>query len=363
MKKISILLFFLCNLFSQISNAQYTNNKWCFGDSAGIYFHNGTLTNFTSSVKNRGSCVSICDLNDSLLIYASTTTASPLSNSTRVWNRYDSLVVNGTNIVGEDWYHELQLLTDPANDSLMYLFSIGVAGISISGLYYSTINYKLNNDSGRVIQKNIQLLSYNAFDDLTSIKRANGKDWWIIFQKYDPALKDTSNDFYVFLLDSTGISQKPIQSIGDYHITGLGKLVFNSDGTKLAFVDLTGLVELYDFDRNTGIINNPQFLEPVRHGSSSGLYFSCAFSPNNRFLYISAILYVSNQPSILYQYDLTSPTIVASRQIIYSFSGDSLGLGDLQNGPDGKIYLGCAFQNGNVGVPYVNGFHKIICLL
>ena len=114
-----------------------------------MYFHNGTLSNFTSSVKNRGSCVSICDANDSLLIYASTTTSSAISNSTRVWNRYDSLVVNGTNIVGEDWYHELQILPDPGNDSLMYLFSIGEAGISLQGLYYSTINYKLKNDSGK----------------------------------------------------------------------------------------------------------------------------------------------------------------------------------------------------------------------
>src|SRR3954465_3497644 len=111
--------------FSQISVAQYNGNKWCFGDSAGLYFTSSGVTTFDCSLRSKGSCVSICDNNDSLLIYANTR-ASMSGNTTQVWNRFNTIINNGSNIVGEGWYHELELLPDPANDSLFYLFSIGV---------------------------------------------------------------------------------------------------------------------------------------------------------------------------------------------------------------------------------------------
>ncbi len=151
-----------------------------------------------------------------------------------------------------------------------------------------------------------------------------------------------------------------IQNIGDYHYTNIGELSFNSNGTRISNVDLSGLLILYDFDRFTGVISNSKTHETARHGSLSQYYNSCTFSPNSKFLYVSAILSILHQQSILFQYDLTATNIVASRQVIYSFIGDSLGLGELQNAPDGKIYLGCAFQDGNVGVPYIDGFHNYV---
>ncbi len=73
---------------------------------------------------------------------------------------------------------------------MLYLFSIGITGVSLSGLYYSIINYKQKQDSGIVIQKFLPLLVDPAFDGFTSVKHANGNDWWLIFQKWSPTLQD-----------------------------------------------------------------------------------------------------------------------------------------------------------------------------
>jgi hypothetical protein len=90
---------------------------------------------------------------------------------------------NGDSILGQLWYHELLILPFPGNDSLYYLFSIGVS--SVYGLKYCVIDMKANGGLGEVIQKNIQLQSLPMVDCLTAVKHGNGRDWWLIFRRWD----------------------------------------------------------------------------------------------------------------------------------------------------------------------------------
>ncbi|MBK7965940.1 MAG: hypothetical protein IPK10_12090 [Bacteroidetes bacterium] len=62
-------------------------------------------------------------------------------------------MLNGDFLYGTGWYHDRLILTDPSNDSMLYIFTAGVTQSGPFGLYYSTANYKANNDSGIVIQK------------------------------------------------------------------------------------------------------------------------------------------------------------------------------------------------------------------
>ncbi|MBL0341583.1 MAG: hypothetical protein IPP71_11960 [Bacteroidetes bacterium] len=165
-------------------------------------------------------------------------------------------MINGDSIVGLNWYQELTITPDPTNSNLYYLFSIGVT--NSFGLYYSIVDMSLNGGLGGVVQKNVQLENFKCTDGLTAIKHGNGRDWWIIFRRWD-----TVNDlFYKYLITPSGISNVIVQNIGSPTNNGFTKMKFSPDGNKFAMINLPGLMEVYDFDRCTGVISNPVTIHP-----------------------------------------------------------------------------------------------------
>ena len=68
--KLVARIFLICGiniLVPQISNCQYSNNIWCFGDSAGIDFQNHSV--FQSGIKTKSGSSTICDSTGDLLFY------------------------------------------------------------------------------------------------------------------------------------------------------------------------------------------------------------------------------------------------------------------------------------------------------
>ena len=97
--------------------AQDRNSIWAFGDSAGIDFSN--LSNplpIVSAIRSRGSCVSIADTNGNLL-FSANTRAGMLGNTTLVWDKNNHLMQSGDSIVGEGWYNELTIITNPGKNN------------------------------------------------------------------------------------------------------------------------------------------------------------------------------------------------------------------------------------------------------
>ncbi|MBL0098305.1 MAG: hypothetical protein IPP46_18755 [Bacteroidetes bacterium] len=186
MKKIAIILFILC-LWIEFSFSQTPNNNyWVFGDSAAINWTNPQSPQFfRSNVKSRCGTVSLYNDTFGLYLYANYNKVQSVNfGKVCIYNKYNSVLSNSDSVYGEDWYHSLQLLPQPGNDSISFLFSVGVVGIAPYGLHYSIINHKANNDSGIVVQKNIQLNNLPAFDGLTAVRHGNGRDWWLIFKEF-----------------------------------------------------------------------------------------------------------------------------------------------------------------------------------
>ncbi|MBK9424522.1 MAG: hypothetical protein IPN54_10405 [Bacteroidetes bacterium] len=52
--------------------AQFKNNVWCFGDSAGVKFDQGATQLFNSSTVTRGGSCTISDSAGNLLFYTNT---------------------------------------------------------------------------------------------------------------------------------------------------------------------------------------------------------------------------------------------------------------------------------------------------
>ena len=342
------------SLFSILSctelYAQFNNNYWVFGDSVGINWTNpSSPILFNSKVRGRGSCVSLSD-SAGLLIYSHSNYTTALFNQSKTYNRFDETIPGSDSLYVEAWYHEMLLIPHPGNDSLVYLFTIGVN--SFDGLYYTLINYKANNDSAVVIQKNIQLQNAPAFDGLTAVRHGNGRDWWLLFKEWDGTFQTGNNFTYGYLINQIGINSIPAQTLGPLSSTNGGQLCLNRIANKLVFVNLRGLISIYNFDRCTGLLSAPITIEAERIGNPYPYYFSAAFSPDGSKLYVVSIS-PSNLPGqndTLFQFDLTVPNIFASKQVISVLPSYERTAGNLKLAPDNKIYLTSGDQTA--GTPY-----------
>jgi hypothetical protein len=355
MKSMKIIYFtfsvLLASLTLNFGYGQFNNNFWLFGDSTGINWTNpANPILFKSMLKGRGTSVSIADTNG-VILYSGTGQKINFLDRTKTYNKFNCEVENSDSINGEGWYHEMLLLPYPGIDSLIYLISIGVNGYT--GLYYSLINHKANNDSGMVIQKNVQLQNSPAFDGLTAVQHGNGRDWWVLFKKWDGIGQVGNNITYLYLIDQNGIALNSSQSLGSNNSTNLGQLCFNNLSNQLVAVNLRGLISIYNFDRCTGQLTQPITIEAERPGPPYPYYFSAAYSSNDSKLYVVSESPI-NQPGqndTLFQFDLTASNIAASKQVIAVMSSYEASMANMKLAPDNKIYITTGDEIASIPYP------------
>jgi hypothetical protein len=332
-----IVLFLILN--SGSVTAQYNGNYWCFGDSLLINWSNPNNPSIGSSAFNfRNGTSSIADSNGLILYSGYNYYVQPVRPS--IWNKYNIDINDSIRIKGGLWYHSSLFVPDPGNDSIIYLLTAGVTNDPY-GFYYTIINYKANNDSGLVIQKNVQLNNFPAFDGLMAVRHGNGRDWWVIFQRwFPPSGAQASNTFYLYLINDLGLNGPFLQTIGSNHSTNLGHLIFSNNAEMFAQVSIRGMIELYNFDRCTGTITSsiPIEQEPAT-APYPHWYASCAFSPDDTKLYVLEYSQTNPPPHYLWQFNLNAPNITASKTAIDSFPGSPYGVGQIKLAPDEKIYL------------------------
>jgi hypothetical protein len=311
--------------------AQQEDNTWVFGDSAAIKFTNGNPAAISGTVlySMEGSS-SISDINGNLLFYAGINYLMGVYEIVVV-NKHNHIISNGSGIYGS--FTSAQgclLLPDPGDTNKIYLFTQRQdASISDLKIYYSIIDKSANSDSGVVILKNIPLPGINAWmaEQVQAVRHGNGTDWWLITHQ------GNTNQFYNYLIDSTGISGPIIQPIGTIFsgFSGIGNMKVSPNGDKLVLVGGNGTIDYYSFNRCIGLLDN---WIPLGSGNASQeSKYGCSFSPN------SEILYVSDIDSGLYQFDLQAADIIGSRQMIWTKPDTSGIIGQHLLGPDGKIYI------------------------
>lgn len=332
-----------------ISQAQFTDRYWCFGDSAGIDFSN--LSNPIpghSVLRARGTCASICDSLGNLLFYAGSPDIDiwlppgpPYTyNEGMIINKSHLKMQNGDSLTTDLWYQEMIIVPDPGNINRFYLFTAGVVN-PVDGFYYSVIDLSYNSGLGKVIQKNVQLESFDIADGLAAVKHGNGRDWWVVMKPYSNTT--TMDEFYFYLITPSGISGPFIQHIGSpVQYGGFLRLKFTTKGDKLFAMSPGNLFESYDFDRCTGMLSNVNTIHVSNTTPPYMKYWSFALSPDASKLYTSSEYLGNNQDtSYLTQYDLNATNILASADTLYTMPMPTLA-GLLQTGPDGKIYFSSA---------------------
>ncbi len=346
MKAAFNILIFICLLLWCINATAQRNNVWCFGHNAGVDFSNLQIpTAISSSVLSRGSCASICNTSGQLLFTASPDIdvfATGYVTNGEINNPNGDIMVNGDSIVALGWYQEMTIIPIPDDTSKYYVFSVGVT--TDPGLWFSEVDMNLNNGQGAVTQKNVQLLNFLMVDCITAIRHGNGRDWWLMVRKSTFNTQTSNNTWYLFLISPSGITAMPVQNVGTLNGTNSGKLSVNTEGNQFAFTGLGGLLEIYNFDRCTGVVYNSTNIENVPSLPPYPYFFSNEFSPNGRFLYVTSS---TNPISRLWQYDTWAPNIFASKTLIWQTSLPPYTIGALKRGPDDKIYLSCAWIQSN----------------
>jgi len=333
--------------------AQFKNNVWCFGDSAGIKFLPGGGTQlFNSSTLTRGGSCTIADSAGNLLLYANTF-YYPLWSQGYLrlgvaFDRNHNLMQNGDTLVGSGLFQEQVIVPWPDSSNLFYLFTAGV--FAPFGFWYSVIDLNQNGGLGAVVQKNVQLTNYEASDCVAAVKHGNGRDWWVLFKDY----MSWNNSIYTYLITPNGISGPFLQNIGFATNTNFMHSTFSRDGNKYLMVNYKGLIEVYDFDRCTGLFSNVITIEPELPSALFPHYFGCAFSPSGNLIYITTVDY---SETFLYQFDLLAPNITASKLQIESVQAPSYH-GSLRLAPDNKIYCAYNYYDGINNYPYSDSLNN-----
>lgn len=367
MKVFRLFLFFSVISISGFAQRDY---NWVFGDSVGLNFSQGFPTVlFQPVLCSQLVSASISDVNGGLLFYIGTPDVQgPGYWKLNIWNRFHELMPNGDSIKGMSGLNQSVLILPFSIDSdYYYIFTVAYQQGSVwMQPYYSLIDIKLDGGKGDVIVKDmpLNLINDTVIVRLHAVKHGNGRDWWIMYHLIG------SNIFSRYLLTPTGINGPFIQQIGTSipYTNSIpllskaiyGQMKFSNSGNKLCLVGNAWLIDIFDFDRCTGLLSNF-----IQLGDSNGVtgiglhygdYYGCSFSPND------SVLYVSNSDT-LFQYDLYAPNIAASRQVIFTSScTDTCYLGQHQIAPNGHIYIanyggvawgGPFFNWANMSISYI----------
>jgi len=318
---------FLAFLFLHFSGyAQREANIWYFGTYAGIDFNSGTPIPLTDGQINRWEGVaSMCDSLGNLLMY---------TDGDSVWNSQHEHMPNGYDLLGDPGSTESAIIVPyPTKDSLYLIFTVDEEG-GDDGLCYSIVNMNLNNGLGDIENKNIQLET-PVSEKITAVRHANNRDFWVISHGWE------TDSFFVHLVTSDGINLMPqIYELGTPHLdiglsgnNAVGYMKVSPDGSKIACVlQVNRIVELYDFNNETGEITNPVTITVDESP------YGVEFSPEVTKLYFTSRF-------SLYQVDLSNPepdSIINSVTFIDSSQTNNF-FGSVQLATDGKIYLAHEF--------------------
>ncbi len=324
-------------LFYTTAKAQLIESNWVFGDSLQISFYPNPVVStgrglFGSSGKPSAS---ISDKNGNLLFYVGSLDNVPFTNpSYRIWDSNNNLFLNGDSILGYSGSYQGCIIVPFALDSNKYFILTMelIQGVGCQ-LYKSILDLQANMGNGAVTSKNVKVSDSIFHIPVWTIKHGNGRDWWVLLHTMP------GNGFVRYLLSNDSLSYFGHQYIGN-NTNGYVLMRMNSNryGNKLALSCGTGVLDLFDFDRCSGLLSNWISLADPPYNTNWS-YYGTAFSEDNTKLYVTKRKTTANSyVDSLFQFDLSVSNIPSTRTLI--FSTDSLeSLGDLLLGIDGKIYV------------------------
>jgi hypothetical protein len=364
MKTIFIFLLAVFAANDLVAQGHYTD-WWHFGNRAGVHFtQTGVEPFYDSQLKSSEACVSMSDSSGNLLFY---------SDGYHIWNVLNEVMPHGDSLHAQvlfDWMTQPTIdsfgnsstdgviaIPRPTYSNQYYIFShvqgcfTGNTGSCLDGLIYQLVDMTQEGGLGDVIVRNTYIDSAQRrfCEKLAACKHANGRDWWLVSHEYN------NNKFLAWLISPDSIIGPYLTPIGSVQTNDMGEICFNQQGTLLGLANESGLVEIVHFDRCNGEFSNALTLNPTATGGpiSEFIYFGCEFSP-------SGVMFYSGNGDSIYQWDLTNEsniieTAIASLPLPFTEIGTDTShfTGQMQLGPDGKLYFKCAPAWGGYPMWYI----------
>lgn len=353
-KLVSIVILFLGMQLS----AQNQGVNWYFEYNAGIHFdlENDMVTSLEGlPIRPQGGgygrIATISDNNGDLLFYTS---------FYDVYNKNHKVMPNG--VLQSRNKLIIPAPKDPNSYYVFYTFQ--------SDFKYSIVDMSLNGGLGDIAIKDVLVREDISFrTKITAfLKDCWTQSVWIIVRSNNNGQSDDLS-FYTYELTRNGLSTIPVVSTINNTSIGYSDMKISPDGSTIAISKGGGVIEFYDFDKNSGIISNKRTLRVTQydHSISGGVIDTrgLEFSPNSKLLYANSSnsrLYLFDwqleDPTLfrttLTQFDLTAPDIQASEYLVDGRNGASV---DIQIGPNGKIYKSTR-RNKSSSYPYISAIEN-----
>ncbi len=344
--KLNVLfIFFITKFYGQDAKM---SSWWYFGNGVKIQFSSsGIIAHNDGNLFSYESSSSISDTLGNLIFY---------TDGDTVWTKNGTIMPNGTGLLGCGNFggsslHGSLIIPKPKNDSLFYIFTTDCfENAGASGFRYSIVNMNLNGNLGAVISKN-NLVFSPSVEALAATKHSNGKDYWLLTHEFG------NNKFVAFKLDSVGLDLTPVISniglpVNDFIVS----IVFSPNGKKIAMTNTTiyQIDQLFDFNSSNGTVTN---VINLSDGYLAGSSYDAAFSPDN------SKLYFMSSGSYVYQYCLNTAqdsASISSTNSLIAFNIDNSTFGQLQNAPDGKIYIASQY-NDSISIIDNPNFYGSLC--
>ncbi len=325
--------------------AQKENNNWCFGYNNGLSFNTTPPHTFGSSIRALGTAATISDSAGNILFY---------TNGAIVWDRNNNEMPNGhlnvplTRLPNIDTVaYTASIIPDPGNDNRFYIFSAPpyYNVEEQDGFYYSVVDMTLNGGSGDILPGyNGVLLDTNIGPAMATAGNGECNKWIVIHQL-------NSNEFHSFHITPAGISPVVISATGYPAPPYIGNNYWNGNNIKISLDDeklvwciTYNFMQLFDFNVNTGIVDDPLLLDTIAILPPINLSGSSVeFSPDHSKVYFYDDIHPANSFDAIFltQLDISLPTAADIQNSKMSLGLEVGGFQGnyLEIGPDNKIYV------------------------
>lgn len=303
------------------------DSYWFVNRSSGLNFSSGIPTfdsTFPVHTPTANQAGSQCDSSGNLLFY---------TDGRTIWNRQHNNIGSFPAIHGET---ALMIVPKPGDFSKYYIFTQQSLSLNNSqeGFMYSLVN--IDNNSNATISISNQAITFPSgyltgtngavigeTNGVTAVAHCTG--YWII-----TVLRKL--DFYpTYSIVVYSLTNNGLNYVSSFPINSRGSLHASPNGNKILLKNTSGNSYVLDFDKSIGQLSTPTLITNTTQSTGS------LFSPDSKLLYLS-------YNDRIAQYNLNSINMNADKAIITkNTSGNRLGR--IQQGPDGKLYIGYAFTS------------------
>ncbi|PKL78431.1 MAG: hypothetical protein CVV25_11695 [Ignavibacteriae bacterium HGW-Ignavibacteriae-4] len=340
-----LCLFITANLYSQPKIAHY--NNWLFGRGAGITFTTSDGNPKKLEIDDAYSSIegfsSVSDDDGKLLyyIYPNIGMFGGHGSDAMIKDHLSNVLPNGKEIKTSSTVASSALFINSfTNPDIYYVITPGPPeGTQTQnphnyGISYSVID-RSKGATGEVTVRNKQIYP-NSSEKIAGVMNEVDNFCWVITHEWK------TNAFKLIKIDENGLDETPkTVNIGMVHtskdmIDVFARMSVSPTGTTIAMTmahqdtngtdEITGDVEIYDFEPRKGKITNVRSLR-MKEPS-----YSVAFSPNGKLLYVRS-------KNRIIQYNLALcdiDSIISSRYIINTSPVEYYNA--MERGPNGVIY-------------------------